>query len=172
MPYRRKTVDKHYYHAALIIITALLIVLGIVLFENREKPEFYNPLSDAMIIKVETPVEVPVEKTIGCESEKCEIMAYLVEKFGDEAANAITIIRTCENSTFDQSRQNQNNNGSTDWGTMQINDVNADLCSDLDFRGSWKDNIDCGRRIYDQAGGSWSPWSCSYVVGTKSFWQS
>ena len=102
-------------------------------------------------------------------TEKQRILNYIVEKFGDDADKMITIIGTCENGTWDQSRTNTNRNGTKDWGLAQINDANSKLCKGLDFQHNWKDNIDCAKRIKDSQG--FSAWACSDRVGIVPFYK-
>lgn len=104
-------------------------------------------------------------------SERQQILEYIVEVFGDESANAITMIRKCENSKFDPKATNWNRNGTADYSIMQINDVNESLCKGLDFRNDWRDNIDCGYRVFKQAGYKWTPWACAEEIGQIPFWK-
>lgn len=56
-----------------------------------------------------------------------------------------------------------NNNSSTDYGLMQINSIHGDLLSKYD----WSDpqqNMDMAYKIWQDAGGSWSPW-VTYQTG-------
>ena len=136
--------------------------------------EMISPLSDAVVIEriVEKPVPVEVVREVAvpldCKTDKCLVLAYLVERFGDDADDAITMINKCENSTFDQSRHNHNNNGTVDYGVMQINSIHIPKCGE-GIKDDYKANIDCGYQIFQNRG--WSAWSCSHVIGVKSFWQ-
>lgn len=97
---------------------------------------------------------------------------YIVDKikslFGEDTQNMLTIIGTCENGTWDQTRTNTNRNGTKDWGLAQINDANSKLCKGLDFQGSWADNLECAHRVYKSQG--LSAWSCSHTVGVTPFY--
>lgn len=172
MSYRRKTIDKWKAHALILLTASLTFLLGSGYkhldhkIQAWKSDQFISPLSDKQLEIKE--VEVEVDKYIECETDKCQILAYLVEKFGDEAANAITIINKCENSTFEQDRTNHNRNGTIDYGVMQINSIHIPRCGDGIIT-SWKDNIDCGYQIFQDSG--WSAWACSHVINIKPFWQ-
>jgi len=94
------------------------------------------------------------------------ILNYIVEVFGDESANAITIINKCENHNFDPKATNWNSDGSEDVGIFMVNSVHGYSEEQLM---NWKFNTDKAKQIYDRNG--WSAWACSHVVGIKSFWQ-
>lgn len=129
------------------------------------KAEFVSPLSDAKVIQVEKVVEVKVPVPVKCTTEKCEIMAYILEKFGDDASDAITMLNKCENHSLNPKATNTaNSNGTVDRGVFQINSVHGG-----DEMYNWKTNIDTAYRIFKNRG--WSAWSCSHVIGVKSFWQ-
>ena len=96
------------------------------------------------------------------------IVAQIKSLFGEDTQNILTIVGTCENETWDQTRTNTNRNGTKDWGIGQVNDANSKLCSGLDFKNSWKENIDCMHRIYKSQG--LSAWSCSHTVGIDPFY--
>jgi hypothetical protein len=110
----------------------------------------------------------PVVVVTGQENytEKQKIYAYIVEVFGDQAANAITIINTCENKDFNPKATNWNSNGTEDVGIFMINSVHGYSEEQLQ---DWKFNIDAAKKIYDNNG--WSAWACSYKINVKSFWQ-
>lgn len=111
---------------------------------------------------------VEVEKQIEFEGEKHEIFTYIVEKFGEDAGDAITLVRKCENSTFDQTRTNHNRNGSVDYGIFQINSIHTARFGE-EFKTDWKANVDVAYEIFSEQG--WSPWACSSTIGVKSFWE-
>lgn len=109
-------------------------------------------------------VELPREY----QDEKHEILDYIVHKFGRDAADAITIVRKCENSKFDQKATNHNRNGSIDYGIFQINDIHEPRFGD-EFKTSWKANVDVAYEIFEERG--WEAWACSEVVGVTPFWK-
>lgn len=99
-------------------------------------------------------------------TEKEKILSYIVEKFGEDAADAITIINKCENHAFNPEATNWNKNGTWDRGIFQINQVHG---YSWDEMGDWEKNIDAAYKIFKRRG--WSAWACSSVVGVKSFWE-
>lgn len=101
-------------------------------------------------------------------SDKEEVMAYILEVFKDDAADAITMLRKCENSEFSKTHVNQNANGSKDYSPMQINDIHVKRFGD-GFTKDWKENVRVAKQIFDEQG--WSPWSCSRVIGVQSYWE-
>lgn len=112
-----------------------------------------------------TPVVV-VEERDKNYSEKQQILAYIVEVFGDDSADAITIINKCENHEFNPKATNWNRNGTWDTGIFQINQVHGYTMEEMQ---DWKQNIIAAKKIFDASG--WSAWSCSHVINVKSFWQ-
>ncbi len=101
-------------------------------------------------------------------SSKQEIYLYIIEKFGDDGANAITMIRKCENSKFDQSATNHNRNGTIDYGIFQVNSIHAARYGS-EFMTDWKANVDTAYEIYKAAGKKFTPWTCSYEIGQKNY---
>lgn len=112
--------------------------------------------------KVEVIKEVEVDRTF--KTEKQQIMAYIVEKFGDRASDAITIINQCENHAFNPKAINHNRNGTVDRGIMQINSIHAG-----EEMFDWKQNIDMGYKIYHNAGDKFTPWTCATVIKEKNY---
>jgi len=167
MAYKRKTVDRWKFDAVLIVLASTLLVgmiNGIHTAFAVDPLVWPIPAYDARLIEIEKEVEVIREVPVNCQTEKCEILAYIVEKFGDDAADAITMINKCENHAFDPEVTNHNSNGTIDRGVFQINSVHGG-----EELFEWKTNIDKAYDIYQAQG--WSPWTCSYVVGVRSYWQ-
>jgi hypothetical protein len=138
------------------------------------KAEFASPVNkDLKVVEIEKQVPVKVEVPIGCKTEKCQILAYLIEKFQDDAANAITMIRKCENSTFDPNRVSglniqKSGRRSYDIGVMQIN-VDELNTKEIERLKDYKYNIDRGYAKYKASGNTFHQWSCAEVIGQKSF---
>lgn len=98
-------------------------------------------------------------------SEKLKIIEYIVEVFGENSAEAITIIKKCENSKFNPKATNWNRNGTWDTGIFQINQVHGYTMEEMQ---DYRKNIDAAKKIFDSRG--WTAWSCSHVVGVKPFY--
>jgi hypothetical protein len=137
------------------------------------KAEFADPRSDAQLVEIEKIVEVKVPVPVKCTTQKCEILAYLVEKFQGDADKAITMIRTCENSTFDPKRVSglniqKSGRRSYDVGVMQINVDELDT-KEMEKLKDFKYNIDRGYKKYVSAGNTFYAWSCAGVINEKSY---
>ena len=145
---------------ALVFVSPILVRSGV--GAQEEVPMVLAGPRSVEVVEVEKPVETEFE------SEKHEILAYIVEKFGEDSADAITLVRKCENSTFDQTRTNHNNNGSVDYGVFQINSIHTARFGE-EFKTDWKANVDVAYEIFSEQG--WSPWACSSTIGVKSFWE-
>lgn len=116
---------------------------------------------------VEVVKEIEVDRTFT--TEKQQIMAYLIEKFGDRADDAITMINTCENTTFDPARINTgNNNGTWDVGVMQIN-VDPKNTTEVEKLKNYKYNIDRGYEKYKAHKNTFYLWSCGDKAGDYTY---
>ncbi len=126
--------------------------------------------TDLTVITIEKPVQVIKEVEVDRKftSEKQQIMAYLVEKFGDRAGDAITIINQCENHAFNPNAINHNHNGTVDIGVMQIN-VDPSNTAEVEKLHDWKYNIDRGYAKYKSAGNKFTAWTCATVIGEKNY---
>ena len=163
---------KKYHDALLILGICLSVLVGAAL---KSYPEWVAvkayELPKLEIVKVNVPVEIPTP--INCTTEKCKILAYIVEKFQDDAANAITMIRKCENSTFDPKRVSPLNiqksgRRSYDVGIFQ-NNVDEANRDEIERLKDWKYNIDVAYRKYKASGNNFYQWSCAGVINQKSF---
>lgn len=133
----------------------------------------YAPTRDVETVekKVEVIREVEVDRTF--KTEQQQILAYIVEKFGDRADDAIVMIRKCENSTFDPRRVSPLNiqksgRRSFDIGVMQINvdEANTDEQERLK---DYTYNIDRGYQKYHAAGDKFTAWTCASWTGDKNY---
>ncbi len=113
--------------------------------------------------EVEIVREVEVDRTFT--TEKQQIMAYIVEVFGDDAADAITVINKCENHAFNPKATNHNRNGSVDRGIFQLNSQYWGGEELYD----WKTNVDVAYKVFTRAGKKWTPWTCSHTVNQKNY---
>lgn len=98
-------------------------------------------------------------------TEKQLIMDYIVEKFGDDANLAITMLTQCENHSLDKEAYNYNNNGTADSGVFQINSSNAPREEMID----WKKNVDMAYKLYQRRGNKFTDWTCATVIGQKNY---
>lgn len=128
----------------------------------------YEP--QVLIKQVEVIKEVEVDRTF--KTQKQQIMAYLVEVFGDDADDAITVLNKCENSSFNPEAVNHNANGTCDVGVMQINVA----CEGEEFEKlkDWKYNIQRGYAKFKAGDGgkhknSFYLWTCGYEVGHYTY---
>lgn len=99
-------------------------------------------------------------------TEKEQIINYIVEVFGEDAPEAFNVLH-CENRNLDPKAINHNRNGSQDLGIFQLNNRYWGGEENL----NWKTNIDKAKIVFDRAGKSWKPWTCSTRIGVKSYWQ-
>jgi hypothetical protein len=164
---------KERLQAPLLLI--LTIILGLLLISYGRKLETQNVWNSieaeayqGLVVK-EIEVEVPKQNASDYEN----MMFYLIEKFGEDSDEAISIIRTCENKSFDPSLVSQLNiqksgRRSYDVGLMQINVNETDL-DELERLKDWKYNIDQGFKKYKASGDTFYQWSCAGAIGQKSF---
>ena len=129
---------------------------------------------------VPSPASVVVEEVSPASSSrsysvKQEILKYIIEKFGDRSPDAIVMIKTCENSTFDPHRMSKLNiqkNGrrSYDVGVFQIN-VDADNEKEIEHLKDWKYNIDQAYKKYQAHENTFYLWSCGDKAGDYTYKQ-
>ena len=126
-----------------------------------EQDTFLSPMNVEAFEMIPSPEPEPVI------TEKQQILAYLVEKFGDRSADAITMIRQCENSSFDPRRVSplniqQSGRRSYDVGVMQINADELDT-KEIEKLKGWKYNIDRGYKKRNTKRGSRAGKDCEGV---------
>lgn len=105
------------------------------------------------------PTTAPLELT-----EKEQIIAYIVEVFGEHAPEAFNVL-FCENRNLDPKAVNYNRNGTVDRGIFQLNSAYWGGEENFD----WKTNIDKAYMIFERAGKKFTPWTCSHRVGQKNY---
>lgn len=144
-----------------LMIATVAIGAGIEwLYTPMQEP--ISPLGAPIVVRASEPTPQPTTEP---HAEKKNLIREL---FGDDAEKMITIIGTCENGTWDQTRTNTNRNETKDWGLAQINDANSKLCTGLDFKHDWQDNLKCAHRVYKSQG--LSAWACSHTVNIPPFY--
>lgn len=148
------------------IIFLLLLILYVISKIETLSPvrAISAPTHDVVYIEKEVEVIKEVEVDRRFDSEKQQILAYIVEVFGDDSADAINILY-CENRNLDPKAVNHNRNGTSDLGIFQLNDAYWGGEENFD----WKTNVDKAYKIFKSSG--WKAWSCSTRIGVKSFWQ-
>lgn len=112
-----------------------------------------------------TPIIPTATPTPTKKSEKEEIIAYIVEVFGEHAPDAFNVL-FCENRSLRADAENWNSNGTWDAGIFQVNQVHGYTIEQMK---DYKQNINAAKKIFDNRG--WTAWSCSHRVGVKSFWE-
>jgi len=135
-----------------------LLIVGVISgMAWGERQEFISPMPTSGSIMVQA-YEDP-------RTEKEQILSYIVEKFGDDAADMITIVNKCENQAFNQEATNHNSDGSLDKGILQINSIHlpGDEFPICEYAyDNWIANIDCGYEIYKKYG--FNAWACKWVL--------
>ena len=98
------------------------------------------------------------------ESEKEQIIKYIVEVFGEHAPEAFNVL-FCENRNLNPHATNHNRNGTIDRGIFQLNSAYWGGEENFD----WKTNIDKAYMIFERANKTWKPWTCSHRIGQKNY---
>lgn len=121
------------------------------------------------VLLVNEPEEL-IPSTVGeksqapLESEKQQIINYIVEVFGEHAPDAFNVLY-CENRNLNPYATNHNSNGTIDRGIFQLNSAYWGGEENFD----WKTNIDKAYMIFERAGKTWKPWTCSHRIGQKNY---
>ncbi len=154
---------------SILFTTTTLLASALWVYGTVTQPalEPVSPLAEGQPALIQT-VKAAEPPASTAKTEKEQIMNYIIEKFGDQADKMITIIGTCENKPWDTQLIHTNNNGTHDVGISQVN-VEAHRTTVEDMQ-DWHKNIDMAYQIYKNAG-NFSPWTCSWTVGQKSFWE-
>lgn len=151
-----------------IVFTTFLLLLALYIIS---KIETLNPVralapSQFDVVYVEKQVEVikEVEVDRTFDSEKQQILGYIVEVFGDDSVDAINVVY-CENRGLRPDAENWNSNGTWDAGIFQVNQIHGQSMEDMK---DWKKNIDFAYKLFKRGG--WSQWSCSHRIGVTPFY--
>lgn len=179
MAYTRKTIPVKDHQnkinlimgIAILVFTLILVGIGYVV---RQEQKMLWPIKQGSVHIIEKvhAKEVPVKETVECEDaedkQKCEILAEIVRVFQEDAADAITMIRKCENSSFEPDRMNTaNRNGTWDVGVFQMN-VNPANTEEVERLKDFRYNIKMAKKKFD-AKGSFYYWTCGHEVGHYTY---
>ena len=93
-----------------------------------------------------------------------ELEEMIRKHFGEHAEDAFKVLE-CENKTWNPRATNHNRNGTIDRGLFQLNSAYWGGEENFDP----ETNIKKARMIFDRAGGKWTPWTCAYMAGQKSY---
>lgn len=173
-----------------IYIGSFFVIVGVtngnmekIIYENRIKayepllspaPHLVTPPRNSINLNSSTnPIPETRQEITPKKSEKTEILAYIVEKFGDSADKAIVMIKTCENSTLDPKRMSplniqKNGRRSYDVGIMQIN-VDENDKNEQERLKDFKYNIDKGFEKFKAGNNSFYFWTCGSKVGDRTY---
>lgn len=99
----------------------------------------------------------PVAALGGLDAKKVAALAYQAGFRDDNVSMAVAIARA-ESQWKPLAVNDQNTNGSTDYGLMQINSIHASLLATGDWRDP-QDNMRMAFQIFTDAGARWTPWS-------------
>ena len=172
-----KLMKRHYhikpdYTAIKIMIASAVfgwVIMNLDWSQWIKTEAFISPLSDVKVIQIDHEVEVEVPVPLNCTTEKCKILSYLVEKFQGDADKAITMIRTCENSSFNPHAINKANRNKTwDVGIMMIN-VDPSNTDEVLKLQDYRYNIDRGYAKYKAHKNTFYLWTCGNRVGDYTY---
>lgn len=114
------------------------------------------------------PSATPVP-TLNPTTQKQEILKYIVEKFGDRAADAITMLNKCENHGLRTDTINKgNSNGTWDVGVFQIN-VDPKDTAEVEKLKDWKYNVDRAYQKFHSKNDTFYMWTCGDFVGDRTY---
>lgn len=142
-----------------ILTTAILVTPGYLTAQYQKK--LTAIAQSATLIKVVYAEEALPENQTPTQKE---IIGYIREVFGDDAAKAFKLL-SCENSSLNPSAVNTAGNtpkGSRDVGVFQINEYWQKV--QYKFLLNWKVNIEIAHQIYTD-NGSFDRWTCGRKLG-------
>lgn len=155
---------------SMFFVQSISVAAGIV----KANQEMIWPVNAyAQVVAVPKYIEVEKEVFAKCESETCQIINYIAQKFQKDADEAIAIVRTCENGTFDPYRVSglniqKSGRRSYDVGIFQIN-VDENNTEEIERLKDWKYNVDRAYSKYKASKNTFYQWSCSHVVNQKNY---
>jgi len=148
---------KQEYKKSVLIMSVILILIGLFFYWS-------NSSETIVMYAKEPPVTAP---TASPSVETPE--TYILQVFGEtNGLRAIKMLKECENKFMRTDALNWNGNGTYDYGLFQINSIHGYTKEQL---ADYKFNTRVAYKLFKASGYSFSQWTCSYVVGDKSFWQ-
>jgi hypothetical protein len=157
---------KPFHFRRAIIIS--LIVLALAAFGLYRASIFFD--SNMLVFKA--PAEIKFNAPISIEERETEITVqiiqitdglpltederYLCQKFGDQCKTALEVQRR-ENPTGNCEIFHVNNNGSVDFGFMQVNSIHLGEEVKISQLVNCKENIDVAYKIWEKSG--WTAWT-------------
>lgn len=175
----QKKIGAHFYQKSARVITfallfgTMLASIGFFAYGKYDQLQAFIAIPPTRVLDVDpTPLKA-TESTKETEYE--QMMAYIVKLFKNDADEMITIIRACENGTFDPKRVSglniqKSGRRSYDVGLAQINVDELDT-KEIEKLKDWKYNLDRAYEKYTGAGKTFRPWTCAHVVGQKNYLQ-
>src|SRR3990167_230465 len=151
--------DKKAYNSVL-WLTLFVIILGWLFWYYFKPAPLISPVVEQYPSGVCGTCMKPTDTP---QTQKQQILSYIVKRFGDDAPDAIVLLRKCENSTFGMNRVNINKNGTKDYGTFQINSIHAKKYGTA-FMNNWHVNVDVAYEIYKSRGYTFKAWVCNWVI--------
>lgn len=155
---------------AMFFIQSISVAAGMV----RAKQEFVSPVNPyTQVIQVPKYIEVEKEVFADCKTETCQIVNYIAQKFQDHSDEAIAMIRTCENGTFDPKRVSglnvqKSGRRSYDVGIFQINADESNTV-EIDRLKDWRYNVDQAYKKYKAHNNTFYLWTCATKIGQKNY---
>lgn len=181
---QHKTKVKNEWHVYALVTAITVFVVGSSIFAKPSMKDQTTEYLKQFTFGKFAPLAVAAQPTLMEKKEagtsavpkgvKTEIYEYLIEKFGDHASDAIAIIRTCENSSFEPTRMSGlNKNGTVDVGVMQIS-VDANNKAEIELLKDYKYNIDRGYAKWLAGDGgkhkkSFYLWTCAKVINQYNY---
>lgn len=135
--------------------------------------ELISPLPKVQFVAQAHAEEIKPTPTPEPKTDREKMLAYVHEKFGERADDAIKMLETCENRGLNPkivSPLNIQKSGrrSYDVGLFQIN-VDEHNTAEQEKLKDWKYNTDRAYAKYSAKGNKFTAWTCAPVIGEKNY---